>query len=118
MFLIKHELFCSLANQRQQGRLYLLKREEIRLEIIYDAETKRHRIRCISDFGNEEAVKTILTDDFDPDRLASINRWLEGVMYGRSRLWYLIRSYNEDRDEDTQPELNPSTTFSQLLSKI
>lgn len=91
---------------------------ETLLEIIYDRETKRHRLQLISEFGNEGRVKTFLTEDYDPQRLKRINEWLTGVMYGRTRLWYLIRSYNEDRDEDTEPELNPFTTFTQLTSKV
>lgn len=85
------------------------------MNIIYDTEAKRHRLQLVSEFANEGRVKTFLTEYSDPQRIDSINEWLAGVMYGRTRLWYLIRRYNEERNEDKEPELNPFTPFTQLI---
>ncbi len=86
------------------------------LRIIYDKETQRHRLQLVSHFANDEEVKIVLSAETNPKQLESINQWLSEVMYGRTRLWYLIRSYNEERDEDREPVLNPFTPFNQLIS--
>lgn len=88
---------------------------ETRLKIVYDTETNRHRLQLVSQFANEGRVRTFLTGDYDQQRLERISQWLAGVMLGRTRLWYLIRRYNDDRDEDKEPGLNPFTTFTQLI---
>lgn len=86
-----------------------------RLRIIYDLENQRHRLQLVRNFANEKATKAILSEETDPLQLESINQWLGEVMYGRSRLWYLIRDYNEVCDEEFKPQLNPFTTFNQLI---
>ena len=86
------------------------------LKIIYDLETQHHHLQLVSNFANDKAAKAVLSEETDPQQLESINQWLSEVMYGRSRLWYLIRDYNEDCDEEFRPQLNPFTTFKQLIS--
>lgn len=89
---------------------------ETYLRIIYDIESQRHRLQLVSHFATDEEVKIVLSNQADRKQLESISQWLSEVMYGRTRLWYLIRSYNEDRNEDHEPPLDPFTTFNQLIS--
>ena len=89
---------------------------QTRLRIIYDLEAQHHRLQLINNFANDKATKVVLSKETDPQQLESINQWLAEVMYGRSRLWYLIRDYNENYDEEFAPHLNPFTTFNQLIT--
>lgn len=86
------------------------------LRIIYDLENQRHRLQLISNFANDKAIEVVLSEKSDPLQLESVNQWLSEVMYGRSRLWYLIHDYNENCDEAIAPQLNPFTTFNQLIT--
>ena len=87
-----------------------------RLSIVYDLKSQRHRLQLVSKFADDKAVKIVSSEETDPQQLERINQWLSVVMYGRSRLWYLIRDYNEYYDEEFAPLLNPFTTFNQLIS--
>ena len=42
--------------------------------------------------------------------------WLDEVQGGKSRLWYIIRDWNENyRDEDKEPYLSPDTPLEDFL---
>ncbi len=70
--------------------------EKNSVEITYDPVAKRHRLGYS-------------TSDMQLDKLNE-------VMYGRTRLWYLIRDWNENvRNSLTEPELSLDTTLQQLL---
>ena len=100
--------FFDISDLDEVGRTHL--------RIIYDIETQRHRLQIVSNFANDKATKVVLSKETDPQQLESINQWFAKVMYGRSRLWYLIRDYNEICDEEFAPHLNPFTTFNQLIT--
>ncbi len=81
--------------------------------IRYDAD-RRHHVLVKEIYDDTTCEWSI--HDLDADEIARLTPWLNQVLYGKSRLWYIIREWNnQDRDEDREPELSPDTTVSQLL---
>lgn len=92
---------------------------EDEIGLLYDEATGRHRLSyTIYDFAKDSNDRrVILPGTLDEARLAEVWCFLSQVMYGKTRLWYLIRDWNEYyRDADRQPHLSPDTTINQLLS--
>lgn len=82
-----------------------------KLRIVYDSDAKRHRLQVHTTFANE-----IRTSEIPEEDTGRYVLWLGEVQGGKSRLWYIIRDWNEKhRDEDCEPYLSPDTTISELL---
>lgn len=61
-------------------------------------------------------TEIILPGMLDNTKIERITRWLNKVMYGRTRLWYLIRHWNSHcRDYNNEPPLSLNITSEQLL---
>lgn len=57
----------------------------------------------------------ILPQDFSEEDMLKISEWLNFTKYGKSRLWYLIREWNEYYSSETAPYLSPDTPLKELL---
>ena len=83
----------------------------IDVRIVYDNEEKRHRLK-VEDFRNGEITLYII----DRSIIEHYAWWLDEVQGGKSRLWYIIRDWNENyRDEDNEPYLSPDTPLEDFL---
>lgn len=87
---------------------------EIRLN--YDQIQKRHRLSLRqTDNITDKETELILPQDFTQEELRNISEWLNFKKYGKSRLWYLIKEWNEDYEPDEEPFLSPDTHLEELL---
>lgn len=106
------------TNYFGDNEIGLLGRNEI--DIIYDASTRRHRLTYICDDAimSDNDKRMLLPGMLDAAQLGRLTRWLSEVMYGRTRLWYLIRHWNENCcNYVSQPQLPLDTTIEQLLKQ-
>ncbi len=79
--------------------------------IVFDPDDGRHRLQVRTTRAHSEHRQLIRKPM--ADRYAA---WLAEVQGGKSRLWYLIRDWNENyRDEAREPYLSPDTSLSELL---
>lgn len=88
------------------------------ISIIYDSASQCHRLSYIGDnaVNSRTDRRIVMPGTFDDAQLVRLTRWLTEVMYGRTRLWYLIRDWNlNHRRDDLEPELSLDTTVEQLL---
>lgn len=87
----------------------------------YDSESKEHRLFIretnfvTTKVGERETLKC-LPDDFSDDEVQKIKNWLMFKKYGKTRLWYLITQWNDQKWEH-EPELSPDTAADELLTK-
>lgn len=87
------------------------------IKLHYDSDRKRHRLSLqttdnITDTENEQDLPQDLTEE----ELQKISEWLRFKKYGKSRLWYLIREWNEFYSTDEMPALSPDTPLEELLT--
>lgn len=82
------------------------------VHIEYDKDAKRHRLVRLA---YDDTTETKTTSPFSQDEIESISRWLGDVMYGKTRLWYLIRNWNERCRMDDEASLALDTPLSELL---
>lgn len=81
------------------------------LRIVYDSYEKRHRLQVYMTHAHNVHRKLVW-----PSVAGRYSSWLDEVQGGKSRLWYIIRDWNEHRrDEDKEPYLSPDTPLSELL---
>lgn len=86
----------------------------------YNGETKRHRLfirelnYTASKVGERETLRC-LPDDVSTHELDQIERWLKFKKFGKTRLWYLITQWNEQKWEH-EPRLSPDTPVEELLA--
>ncbi len=86
--------------------------------IIYDSVSHCHRLSYVVDNAviSENDRRMVVPGTLDDAQIARLTRFLKEVMYGRTRLWYLIRDYNVNhRHYDLEPELSLDTTVEQLI---
>lgn len=88
--------------------------------IIYDSSTHHHRLVYIQydEFKESDGkeTETILPGMLDKAKIERLTRWLNKVMHGRPRLWYIIRHWNTHcRDSDSEPVLSLNTPIEELL---
>ena len=90
---------------------------QIDIRLFYDSVWKRHRLslRTTDMITNTESERE-LPQDFSEEELQKISEWIRFKKYGKSRLWYLIREWNEFYSSDEIPTLSPDTTFEELLT--
>lgn len=83
----------------------------------YDTNQKRHRLSLrITDNIFRTESKRELPQDFSEEELQKISEWLNFKKYGKTRLWYLIKEWNEIYDSDAIPPLPPDTSLKELLN--
>lgn len=88
------------------------------IALTYDSAAQCHRLIYVVDdaIDRDNDKRMVLPGSLDDAQIGRLKRWLNEVMYGRSRLWYLIRYWNiYQRNYDLQPELSLDTTPEQLL---
>ncbi|MBD5215540.1 MAG: hypothetical protein HDS78_03345 [Bacteroidales bacterium] len=89
-----------------------------KITITYDSAAQCHRLIYVVDntVNSDNDKRMVLPGALDEAQIARLTRWLNEVMYGRTRLWYLIRDWNVNRRNfKLQPELSLDTTPEQLL---
>lgn len=114
----KHCLECSdteSCNDKYDARYFIARDiEDIAIKsiaITYDNDEKRHRlIKVVHDDVTDDNIKSgISANETD-----AVKKWLEQTMYGKTRLWYLIRNWNESERYD-EPTLALDTSLLKLL---
>lgn len=90
---------------------------QIDITLHYNSDRKRHRLslRTTDNTTNTESERE-LPQDFSEEELQRISEWLRFKKYGKSRLWYLIREWNEFYSCDEMPALSPDTPLEELLT--
>ena len=90
---------------------------QIDMTLHYDSDRKRHRLslRTIDNINDTESERE-LPLDLSKEELQKISEWLRFKKYGKSRLWYLIREWNEFYSSDTIPALSPDTPLEEMLT--
>lgn len=90
---------------------------QIDIKLRYDNDQKRHRLslRTTDNITDTESERD-LPRDFSNVELQKISEWLNFKKYGKSRLWYLIREWNEFYSSDEIPALSPDTPLEELLT--
>lgn len=82
------------------------------VKITFDEITKRHHIKQVS---YDEVTNTIQDSPIREDNIEDLSQWLNEVKYGKTRLWYLIRNWNEKCCMDNEAYLPLDTPLSELL---
>lgn len=89
---------------------------QIDIKLRYDYDQKRHRLALrTTDFITDTESERELPQDFTEEELQKIYEWLRFKKYGKSRLWYLIRQWNEFYSSNDIPTLSPDTPLKELL---
>lgn len=88
------------------------------INLYYDSDLKRHRL-SLRTTDNITATKSSreLPQDFSEEELQKISEWLNLKKHGKSRLWYLIKEWNENYSSDEIPPLAPDTSFEELVKQ-
>lgn len=92
---------------------------ENKIVLLYDESSKRHRLAYIVDnpILSDNDRRMVLPGTLNETQLERLKRFLSEVMYGKPRLWYLIRDWNEyHRFDGLEPVLSPDSTIEELLS--
>lgn len=81
------------------------------IRIVFHPDERRHYLQMLTIQANSQHRRLIwerTVDRYKP--------WFSDVQGGKSRLWYIIREWNEIyRDEAKEPYLSPETPLTQLL---
>lgn len=86
------------------------------IKLSYDNDRRRHRLllRTTDNITDTESERK-LPQDFSEGELQRISEWLKYKKYGKSRLWYLIKEWNEFYSSDEIPALSPDTPLEDLF---
>lgn len=88
----------------------------IDIKLRYDSNLKRHRLSLrTTDNINDTERERELPQDFSEKKLRNISEWRNYKKYGKTRLWYLIKEWNENCSSDSRPFLSPDTPLEELL---
>lgn len=84
------------------------------IRISFDRDANRPRLIkhefCRATYGWKQTPVTA-------ENVGEVKDWLTSLLYGKSRLWYLIRDYNSHHGAQGSPELSPDTTLEDLLKQ-
>lgn len=96
---------------------------ESKIILRFDLLSERHQLmlRTFNDITGTNSER-ILPADFSEKELHDISEWLNFKKYGKSRLWYLIREWNDTHDYLDEPDplyplLSPDTPLEELLKQ-
>lgn len=89
---------------------------ETYIKLLYYRSLKKHRLTLrTTDYITDTESERMLPQDFTEGDILKISEWLNFKKYGKSRLWYLIREWNEYHSSETAPYLSPDTPLKDLL---
>lgn len=92
---------------------HMEERSTASIQIKYDSITNRH-ILVQEIYDN--ITGTIAEQSIRADDMAIMGPWFKEVLYGKSRLWYIIRQWNEQyRKSDEEPSLPLDTPLNELV---
>lgn len=82
------------------------------IRISFDRDANRPRLIkhefCRATYGWKQTPVT-------RENVNEVKDWLTGLLYGKSRLWYLIREYNSHHGVQGGPKLSPDTPLEELI---
>lgn len=88
------------------------------INLYYDSDLKRHRLSLrTTDKITASKSSRELPQDFSEEELQKVSEWLNFKKYGKSRLWYLIKDWNENYSSETIPPLASDTSLEELLNQ-
>lgn len=92
--------------------------KEAYIKLNYVSSLNRHQlvIRVINNITDTKSDR-VLPTDFSEKELNDICEWLNFKKYNRTRLWYLIREWNNEARFMDEPELSPDTPLEELLKQ-
>lgn len=100
----RYRCFCSASGNI--GRL-----SEKTMRILFDKEAKRH-ILVKEEYDYMVRDRTYSQVKAEEQELLN---WLGEVRYGKTRLWYIIRDWNEKYRNPDEPELPADTPLDELI---
>lgn len=87
------------------------------INLRYEIDSLRHILSIrTTDNITDTVSERELPQDFSEDELHKIIEWLNFKKYGKSRLWYLIKDWNEYYSSDKIPALSPDISIEELLN--
>lgn len=91
------------------------------IKLRFDTSLCRHQLmlRTFDEITGTNSER-VLPVDFSEKELHEISEWLNLKKYGKSRLWYLIREWNDAYgcvDDPLYPILSPDTSLEKLLKQ-
>lgn len=82
------------------------------IEIRFDKDSNRYRLVKIV---KDNITRITSTLPISADEIEPLTKWLGEVLYGKSRLWYIVRDWNENYRDSDEPELSLDTTVEELI---
>lgn len=82
------------------------------IEIRFDKDNNRYRLVKIV---KDNITRTTSTLPISADEIEPLTKWLCEVLYGKSRLWYIVRDWNENYRDSDEPELWLDTPIDELI---
>ncbi len=84
----------------------------------YSSKSQRH-ILYLSEENRVTGSKSLkpIPGNFYSDELLKIKEWLLIKKYGKTRLWYLLKYWNENWSGDDRPPISPDTQIDYFFTK-